>query len=206
MEQARLIQRLKEMLDIKIGLPIQIIENNSDKMSEVTLMAGVTNERQARRLNRLNALIPPLQALSSSSGLFVRHSDSSAVWIVCRGYGYRSAPTMLTPHRDWRPILGQRCGDAVAGAEVVGVSDTPLSWMAGFFRVAKTQKHERSAIIANRSGRCLDHEESYAMFRDQGAPNDAGWWYIVVSGDTTKSRANPWLDGGIHTRVVATMS
>ena len=62
MEQARLIKRLKEMLDIKTGRPIQIMENNYDKMSQLTLMAGVTNNRQAQRLNPLNALIPPLHA------------------------------------------------------------------------------------------------------------------------------------------------
>ena len=60
MEQARLIQRLKKQYGIKRGNPHQ--EVNSDKMSELTLMAGVANERQAQRLNQLNALIPPLQA------------------------------------------------------------------------------------------------------------------------------------------------
>ncbi len=62
MEQARLIQRLKEQYGIKSGRPIQIMGHNPDKMSELTLMAGVTNERQAQRLNLLNDLIPPLQA------------------------------------------------------------------------------------------------------------------------------------------------
>ncbi len=59
-EQARLIQRLKDQYGIKRGNPHQ--EVNYDKMSQLTPMAGVTNERQARRLNQLNALIPPLQA------------------------------------------------------------------------------------------------------------------------------------------------
>ena len=58
MEQARLIQRLKKMLDIKNGK-----NNSSVKMTEVAQKAGVAKERHTRRINQLNALIPPLHAI-----------------------------------------------------------------------------------------------------------------------------------------------
>ncbi len=83
MEQARLIQRLQKEYGIKAGNPQfgarEIIHNNSDKMSELTLKAGVTNERQAQRLNQLNKLIPPLQALVSSGQLGTSHGAALAI-------------------------------------------------------------------------------------------------------------------------------
>ena len=79
MEQVRLIQRLKKMLDIKPGIPHQ--EVNSHKMWELTLKAGVTNERQDQRLNQLNAHIPPLQVTTTTfpppaSCLVLHQTDS----------------------------------------------------------------------------------------------------------------------------------
>lgn len=72
MEQARLIRGLKKEYGIKPGNPqfgsCETVHNNSDKMSELALMAGVTNERHTERLNQLNALIPPLQAKSDGTG------------------------------------------------------------------------------------------------------------------------------------------
>ena len=54
MEQARLIRRLKEEYGILNGK-----NDSSVKMTEVAQMSGVGQET-AKRLNRLNALIPPL--------------------------------------------------------------------------------------------------------------------------------------------------
>ena len=60
--------RLKEMHGITQGVRTDL---TSDMMSEVTQCMRVSNERQAERLNQLNKLIPPLQALvSASSDIF----------------------------------------------------------------------------------------------------------------------------------------
>ncbi len=59
MERARLIQRLKEMHGIKQGK-----KDSSVKMTEEAKALGIGPET-AKRLVRLNALIPPLQALVS---------------------------------------------------------------------------------------------------------------------------------------------
>ncbi len=78
MEQARLIQRLKKEYDVKRGNN-QVGGGGSVKMTEALEPLGVGQET-AKRLDRLNKLIPPLQALVSSGQLGTSHGAALASW------------------------------------------------------------------------------------------------------------------------------
>ncbi|MBX5466881.1 MAG: ParB/RepB/Spo0J family partition protein [Firmicutes bacterium] len=67
MEQARLIRRLKEAYGIRQGARVDV-HKTSDIMSEVQEALGLT-DRHLRRLDRLNDLIPELQALVAQGRL-----------------------------------------------------------------------------------------------------------------------------------------
>ncbi|MCL6559439.1 MAG: ParB N-terminal domain-containing protein, partial [Firmicutes bacterium] len=70
MQVAKLIRVLKEQFGVKPGKPVSGKNGTGkhDKMSELTALTGM-NERQIQRLDKLNDLIPELQALVSSSKL-----------------------------------------------------------------------------------------------------------------------------------------
>jgi len=72
MEQARLIKRLKERAGIKRG------KNNSSRKLREELEPLGLSEDQADRLNRLNHLVPPLQALVSDGKLGTSHGVALA--------------------------------------------------------------------------------------------------------------------------------
>ncbi len=78
MEQARLIRRLKELHHIKSGPKSESQgTSNSVKMTEIAETVGVGSET-AKRLDRLNDLIPELQALISTGELGTTHGTSLA--------------------------------------------------------------------------------------------------------------------------------
>ena len=82
MEQARLIQRLKKEYGITQGVRTDLdscetVHKTSRKMREVTQALGIS-EDTAGRLSKLNALIPPLQALVSAGQLGTSHGVALA--------------------------------------------------------------------------------------------------------------------------------
>lgn len=78
MEQARLIRRLKELHGVKRGPKSESQgTSNSVKMTEIAETVGVGGET-AKRLDRLNDLIPELQAMISTGELRTTHGASLA--------------------------------------------------------------------------------------------------------------------------------
>lgn len=100
MEQARLIKRLKEMHRITQGVRTDL---TSVKMTEVTQAVGIGQET-AKRLVRLNKLIPPLQALVSTGQLGTSHGAALAVL-----------------KSDEQQALYEAVGDAVATLKVADI-------------------------------------------------------------------------------------
>ena len=76
MEQARLIKRLKQQYGIKQGSRIDLV--TSVTVTEVTKVVGVGSET-AKRLDRLNDLIPELQNLVSTGELGMSNGAELAV-------------------------------------------------------------------------------------------------------------------------------